>query len=770
MTFETIEEIKATIQQLVIDTNASNIDVDFLANQIFVSKINNISSKDFHDLLIAQCVMKASLDYEYDRFAICIMNYQDNIHTAQNNIFTFHEKVNFINEHIPNYLSEDYVSYVNCHKDVINYIIDSYKVLPRFLTYFGYLTLNNAYLMKVDGHCIETPMDMFMRCSIVANYKTDKSHVYQLKRIQDNFMMNYQGLFTHATPTMYNAGTKHEQLASCFLLGTEDSIDGIYKTITDCAKISQKSGGIGFHCSNIRAAGAKIHSSNGESSGIIPMLKVFSDTAAYVNQGGRGSKRPGAFVAFLEPWHADIREFLETVLLNGEEKWRVRDLNIGLWIPDLFMKQLEINGDWYLMCPSKCPGLNDVYGEEFETLYWSYVEQNLYNEKIKATEIFRFILAALSDKGEPYLMFKDTINRKSNQDNIGVIKSSNLCCEITEVSDSNYYAVCNLASIAVNRFLIGGKIDHDKLLRVTEHVTENLNNCMDINEYPVPEAALTNSENRPIGIGIQGMGDVLLALKIPYDSSAALDIEAEIMETIYFGALTKSNQLAKESSPYQNFAGSNFSKQILQFDMGYTNLRPMRHDWQRLKLEIRDWGTINSLLTALMPTASTAQILGNMEGFEPLTSNIYSRKTSSGSFTIVNKYLVKDLKELNLWNEEMLQLIIREKGSIQNIQNIPEDIRRLYKTVWEIKQKWIMDHAIARAPFIDQSQSMNLHHEQIDPAKIQKGLFYAWRNGLKTGSYYTRSKPSSNSEQQTSANNTKRIVTYNDDVCTSCSA
>ena len=731
---------------------------------------------EFIDLLTNICVDFSIMDHSYERLAVLLL-FTKTIRYVQNTLDLplYSDRTNYIDSNTANYLAKDYVTFVNENKESIDYLVDD-EEMPTFVTYFGYMTMNGAYNIKVNDINIESPLDMFMRCAIGINYKSKDELSVKLASIKQTFQIICSGKFIHATPTLFNAGTNNDQLSSCYLLGMEDSIVGIYKTLTDCAKISQKCGGIGFHMSNIRSEGSKINGSNGESSGIVPMLKVFSDTAHYVNQGGRGSKRSGAFAAFIEPWHADIKQFIELGLLNGSEYKITRDLFLGLWIPDLFMKQLQIDGDWYLMCPKECPGLTDAYGPEFETLYWEYVEKGMYREKIKAAAIMPFIRDTLSEAGLPYMMFKDTVNMRSNQSNIGTVKSSNLCCEITEVSGPDRHAVCNLASIAVNRFLVDGKYDFDELIATAKHITCNLNKVIDINQYPTDEARFSNNETRPIAVGIQGVANLLMDLRIPYESQEALDIESEFMEAIYFGCMQASMELAMVDGPYDRFEGSPFSKGIFQFDMDYGDVKfssRLNLDWTTLKSNVMKYGTRNSFLTANMPTASTSQILGNYECFEPITSNIYARKTSSGVFKSINNNLVSDLLELSLWTEEMKDNIIADGGSIQSISSIPDNIKVLYKTVWEIKQRWLMDHARARAPFTDQSQSMNLHFPAIEENKIKSALFYAWKHGLKTASYYVRTQSAHNA---TNVAPVKVVVSeevtcdLSNRECSSCSA
>jgi ribonucleoside-diphosphate reductase alpha chain len=570
---------------------------------------------------------------------------------------------------------------------------------------------------------------------------------------------------------------KKSQCSSCFLLGTEDSLDGIFKTITDSARISKWAGGIGIHISNIRAKGSIIKSTNGKSDGIIPMLKVYNETAKYINQSG---KRNGSIAVYLEPWHADVWEFIELKKNTGIEQKRARDLFLALWIPDIFMEIIQNNKDedWYLMCPNECPGLTDTYGEEFNKLYYSYVEQKKYKKVIKAQILWRHILESQMETGVPYILFKDNINRKSNHKNIGIIKSSNLCAEVVLFSDNNEYAVCNLASIAVNKFIkkVDNKyeVDYEELHKVSQLITYNLDRVIDINHYPTEETKKSNMKNRPIGIGIQGLGNLLCALKIPYDSNEAVELNATIMETIYHGALVESNNLSKKIGPYETFKGSPFSQGKFQFDLwieeGKLNNIKLsdKYNWNHLKQNIIEHGVRNSMLTALMPTASTSQILGNVECFEPYSSNIYKRTTLAGEFMVVNRQLMADLMELNLWNDNLREEIIMNDGSVQNINVIPEHIKKIYKTVWEIKQKYVIDHALARSPFVDQSQSMNLFLDKPDYVKLSSALTYGWKNGIKTGCYYLRSKPATEAIKY--AIDVKKNQNENDNACDLCSA
>ena len=598
--------------------------------------------------------------------------------------------------------------------------------------YFGFKTLEKSYLLKINGKIIERPQHMLMRVAVGI-------HRDDIDAAIETYNLMSERWFTHATPTLFNAGTPKPQLSSCFLLSMkEDSIEGIYDTLKQCAKISQSAGGIGLSIHDIRVTGSYIRGTNGTSNGIIPMLRVFNDTARYVDQGG--GKRKGSFAIYLEPWHADIFEFLELKKNHGKEELRARDLFYALWISDLFMKRVEQNGTWSLFCPNECPGLTSTWGEEFEKLYEKYESLGKAKRTIKAQELWFAILESQIETGTPYMLYKDACNRKSNQQNLGTIKSSNLCTEIVEYTSSDEVAVCNLASIALPRFVIDGKFDHNKLFEVTKVVTRNLNKVIDINYYPIEEARRSNFRHRPIGIGVQGLADTFILLKMPFDSEEAKKLNLEIFETIHFAAMTASIELAKKDGPYETYPGSPISKGIFQFDMwGVTPTS--RWDWESLRKEIKNHGVRNSLLLAPMPTASTSQILGNNECFEPYTSNIYTRRVLSGEFIVVNKYLLKDLVKLDLWNDELKNMIITNNGSIQDIDEIPQHIKDIYKTVWEIKQRTIIDMAADRGAYICQSQSLNLFMQDIDFAKLTSMHFYAWKKGLKTGMYYLRTKP-----------------------------
>lgn len=606
--------------------------------------------------------------------------------------------------------------------------------------YFGFKTLERSYLLRIDGEVAERPQHMYMRVAIGI-------HKGDIEKAVETYNLMSEGWFTHATPTLFNAGTPKPQMSSCFLLTMQnDSIEGIYETLKQCAKISQTAGGIGLSIHNIRATGSYIRGTNGQSNGIVPMLRVFNDTARYVDQGG--GKRKGSFAIYLEPWHADIFDFLELKKNHGKEELRARDLFFALWVPDLFMKRVKEDGDWSLFCPNEAPGLADSYGEVFEDLYTSYEQAGRARKVVKARDLWSQVVESQIETGTPYMLYKDACNEKSNQKNLGTIRSSNLCTEIIEYTAPDEIAVCNLASLALPKFVKDGEYDFKSLYDVTYIATVNLNRIIDGNYYPVEEARRSNMRHRPIGLGVQGLADAFIKMRMPFDSEEAAVLNRDIFETIYYAALCASRDLAKEEGPYETWKGSPISKGQFQFDMW--GVEPSsRWNWDELRKEVMETGVRNSLLLAPMPTASTAQILGNNECFEPYTSNIYTRRVLSGEFIIVNKHLLNDLIELNIWDDEMKQDIIAHKGSVQNIQRIPAHIRDLYKTVWEISQKTIINMAADRGAFIDQSQSLNLFVENPNFAKISSMHFYAWEKGLKTGMYYLRSKAAADAIQFT---------------------
>ena len=614
--------------------------------------------------------------------------------------------------------------------------IDSQIITDRDLDYdyFGFKTLEKSYLLKIDGLPAERPQQMLMRVAI-GIHKNDLNSAYR------TYDLMSQGYFTHATPTLFNSGTRRPQLSSCFLVSMhDDSIQGIYKTLSDVAQISKNAGGIGLHIHNIRGTGAYIKGTNGTSNGIIPMLKVFNETARYVDQGG--GRRKGSFAIYLEPWHCDVEDFLNLRKNHGKEEARARDLFLALWTPDLFMERVKEDGDWTLFSPDEAPGLDDVYGEDFRSLYTKYESEGRGRKTIKAQALWYKIIEAQIETGTPYMLYKDAANTKSNQKNLGTIKSSNLCTEIMEYSDDKETAVCNLASIALPKFIIPGKkpkYDFNALKDIAYTATFNLNRVIDVNYYPTEETRNSNLRHRPIGIGVQGLADTFAILKIAFESEEAKQLDRDIFETIYYGAMCASVDLAEKEGAYETFKGSPLSEGKFQFDL-WNETPSSRWDWDSLRERVMKHGARNSLLLAPMPTASTSQILGNNECFEPFTSNIYIRKTLSGEFPVVNKHLVKDLVKLGLWNESLRDKIIINNGSIQGINEIPEDLKSIYKTAWEMSQKIIIDHAAARSPFICQSQSMNLFVQDANFAKLSSAHFYGWDKGLKTGSYYIRTK------------------------------
>ena len=628
------------------------------------------------------------------------------------------------------YISQELLDTVNTYGNLIdNTIIHDRDYL---FDYFGFKTLEKSYLLKdANGKILERPQHMWMRVSLALWSK-------DLHKAFETYDYMSQKYFTHATPTLFNAGTPRQQLSSCFLLSmNDDSISGIYKTLGDCAQISKHAGGIGLHCHNIRAKGSLIKGTNGTSNGLVPMLRVFNNTARYVDQGG--GRRNGSFAMYLEPWHADVEDFLKLKLNTGSEEERARDLFYALWVPDLFMKRVEADGDWTLFCPSEAPGLADVHSDAFEKLYMRYEAEGRGRKTIKAQKLWFQILDNQMETGTPYLLYKDPCNAKSNQQNLGTIKSSNLCTEIIEYSDANETAVCNLASIGLPAFVENGTFNFDKLREATAIATRNLNRVIDINYYPTPETHRSNMRHRPIGLGVQGLADVFAMLKYSWDSPEAADLNQRIFEHIYYSAANASCKLAETEGSYETFEGSPASKGQLQPDLW--NVTPLTNlDWAGLRKNIQTKGLRNSLLVAPMPTASTSQILGYNECFEPFTSNIYTRRTLAGEYIVVNKYLLKELLDAGLWNEDLKQLIVARNGSIQGIQGIPQHIQELYKTSWELKQRTLIDHAAARGAFICQSQSLNLFVTEPSYAKLTSMHFHSWKKGLKTGCYYLRTK------------------------------
>jgi len=667
-------------------------------------------------------------------------------------------------------LKEEYYNKVIANSEAIESIIDYDR--DYSFDYFALTTLTRAYLLKYENKTIERPQDLWMRVAL-----TVACDGFDFNKVKETYNTLSSGMYTHATPTLFNSGLKMQQLSSCFLISMEDdSIEGIFNTIKDCALISKTAGGIGMHAHNIRASGSRIKSTNGKSNGLIPFLKIFNETAKSVDQGG--GKRKGSFAVYLEPWHADIEKFLELRKNTGAEEFRARDLFYALWIPDLFMKRVENDEEWTLMSEHECPGLSDHYSEAFEKLYTKY-ERDLPNlKKIKARNLMSKIIESQIETGQPYMLYKDAINKKSNQKNIGVIKSSNLCAEIVEYSSNNETAVCNLASIALPKFIDkkNKKYDYKKLYQTAKLATKNLDQVIDINFYPTDKTSTSNNLHRPIGLGVQGLSDVFFILSIPHESKEAAEINKLIFETIYFGCLEASMELAKEKGAYSSFEGSPLSEGKFQFDLWNKKSSDM-WDWENLRKNIQKHGVRNSLTTACMPTASTGIILGNTETFQIQTSNIYKRQTLSGEFLLVNRHLVKELSRRNLWNKEIRDNIILENGSVQNITNFPDDLKEIYKTVWETSQRVVIDMAADRAPFIDQTQSMNLWLSNPTFGKVNSMHMYAWKKGLKTGMYYLRSrsavdavKVTVSSEKVAKENFVNSIREDDPEECLTCSA
>ena len=696
---------------------------DKVAQKVFTSMYDGISTSEIDNLTaeVAIGMITDNPNYETLAMRVTVSNLQKNCPK------TFSDAM--ISLHGKGIVSNDFIKDLTLEMDT--WIEHSRDYL---FGYFGIKTLQKGYLN--EG---ETPQYLFMRVAL-GIHGSDRA------RVRETYDLMSQKFFTHATPTLFNAGTPKPQMSSCFLVAMkDDSIDGIYETLKECAHISKWSGGIGIHCSNIRANGSRIKGTNGVADGIVPMLRVFNNTARYVNQGG--GKRKGSFAIYLEPWHADIMEFLELRLNQGDEEMRCRDLFTAMWIPDLFMKRVEEDGEWHLMCPNECPGLPDVYGEEFNELYKMYVVQGRFKKAVKAREVWDAILKSQVETGTPYMCYKDSANEKSNQKNIGTIKSSNLCTEIIEVSGPDETAVCNLASLSLPAFVVGEGFDYVKLHHVTQIVTRNLNRVIDRNYYPTEPARKSNFRHRPIAIGVQGLADVFMMFGIPFDSKQAVSINKCIFETIYHAALSASYQLACEDGPYETFKGSPASEGLLQTDLwGVPD--STRYDWDELRTNIKTSGLRNSLLVAPMPTASTAQILGNNEAFEPYTTNIYLRRTLAGEFVMVNKHLVRDLQTIGKWNKDIKTEIVRNGGSVQTL-DIPEKVKEIYRTVWEIPQRSIIDMSADRGAYIDQSQSLNIFMENPSLAKLSSMHLYGWKKGLKTGMYYLRTRSKARAQQVT---------------------
>jgi ribonucleoside-diphosphate reductase alpha chain len=747
------DKITERIEILCFDLNKDYVDPTMITKKVIEGIYDGITTKELDQLAAETAAYLSTQHPDYNVLAGRIA--VSNLHKETRGCFSENIKAMF------NYVNEKTGEYSPLiSKELYDMVMENAETLDQAVVdkrdfgydYFGFKTLEKSYLLRMNGQVVERPGQMLMRVSLGI-------HLNNIEAALETYNLMSEKYFTHASPTLFNSGTNKPQLSSCFLLTMkDDSIEGIYDTLKQTALISQSAGGIGLSIHNIRAKGSFIKGTNGTSNGIVPMLKVFNDTARYVDQGG--GKRKGAFAIYLEPWHADIFDFLEMKKNTGKDEVRTRDLFFGLWTPDLFMKRVEEDGMWSLFCPHEAPGLAECYGKDFEKLYTSYEEKGLAKKVVRAQDLWFHVLESQMETGSPYMLYKDAVNEKSNQKNLGTIKSSNLCTEIVEYTAPDEVAVCNLASVALNRFVDldektgAPSYNHKKLFDVVYRMTQNLNRIIDINYYPVKEAANSNLRHRPIGLGVQGLADTFFLMRYAFESSEALKLNNDIFETIYFAALTASNDLAKQDGAYSTYEGSPISKGLFQFDLWNVKPTDDNWNWTELKKKVAEFGVRNSLLVAPMPTASTSQILGNNECFEPITSNIYVRRVLSGEFAVVNKYLVMDLIEKGMWNDSMRNKIIAQNGSIQNIDEIPEELKALYKTVWEIKQRAVIDLSAGRAPFIDQAQSLNVHMEDVNFGKLSSMHFYAWKKGLKTGMYYLRSRAAVNAVKFTVKNET----------------
>jgi ribonucleoside-diphosphate reductase alpha chain len=719
--------------------------IEGLYDGVTTSELDNLAAETAASMTITHP------DYAQLAARIAVSNLHKN--TKKSFSETMHDMYHYINPRTGQespLLSDEVYEAIMANAEVL----DSTIIYNRDFNYdyFGFKTLERSYLLKINGQIVERPQHMLMRVSVGI-------HLNDIESAIETYELMSKKFFTHATPTLFNAGTPKPQMSSCFLLSMkDDSIDGIYDTLRNTAKISQSAGGIGLSIHNVRATGSYIRGTNGTSNGIVPMLRVFNDTARYVDQGG--GKRKGSFAVYIEPWHADIFDFLDLRKNHGKEEMRTRDLFLAMWIPDLFMKRVQEDSTWTLMCPNECPDLYNVHSEEFDALYLGYEAANKGRKTVKARELWEKILESQIETGLPYMLYKDAANRKSNQKNLGTIRSSNLCTEIMEFTSADEIAVCNLASISLPMFVENGKFNHDFLFQVTKRITRNLNKVIDRNYYPVKEAENSNMRHRPVGLGVQGLADAFILMRLPFTSDEAKKLNQEIFETIYFAAVTASMEEAKVEGPYSSFKGSPISNGEFQYNLWGLKDEDLsgRWDWASLRKEVMEHGVRNSLLMAPMPTASTSQILGNNEAFEPYTSNIYTRRVLSGEFIVVNKHLLEDLVNLGLWNESLKQEIMRANGSVQDIDIIPQDIKELYKTVWEMSMKDIIDMSRQRGYFVDQSQSLNLFMENANFSKLTSMHFYAWQSGLKTGMYYLRTKSAVDAIKFTLNNDKKEEV------------
>lgn len=770
---------EANIVQKSPSMEKIGINYTSLAMKVIEQLYNNIHTTKIDELAAEHCAAMSSTHIDYGTLAgrIVVSNHQKN--TTSSFYATTYNIYNSLldddtGESLLNY---EYFTTVAEHREEFDAMIDYDR--DYLIDYFGFKTLERSYLLRVNDKSVERPQHMWMRVAVAI-------HGDDLIKVRETYDLMSMKYFTHATPTLFNASTRHQQMSSCYLLAMEDdSLDGIFNTLHDCARISKWSGGIGMHVHNIRSSGSLIKGTNGRSGGLMPMLKVFNDTARFINQGG---KRNGSFAIYLEPWHADIETFLDMKKNHGDEEKRARDLFYGLWVPDLFMEKVKLDKEWCLFCPNTCPGLSDVVGIEFQEKYEQYERDEMQVKKVKARELWYRILDAQMETGTPYLLYKDACNQKSNQKNLGVIKSSNLCCEVVEFSDKNETAVCNLASIALPSFVNKEthEFDYDKLHKVSQVVTENLNNVIDLNFYPTDKTITSNDKHRPIGIGVQGLADAFVLMDVAFHSEEAKKINTQIFETMYHGALTRSNEisircrdnmvsvednvpLSLTAGAYTSFVGSPLSMGQFQFDMW--DVEPSdRYDWDTLRASIVEFGTRNSLLMAPMPTASTSQIMGFNECFEPFTSNMYSRRTLAGEFVVTNKYLMRELIDLGIWSEQIKNSIIANKGSIQHLTQIPQHVRDKYKIAWEIPMRHVIDMAADRGAFICQSQSMNLWMEDPTYAALTSMHFHSWNKGLKTGMYYLRRKAKHQAQQFTIGPETVQKEKQEEDICEMCSA
>ena len=727
------DKITARVKKLCYGLDSNFVDPIEIAKKVIQGIFDGVTTSGLDNLAAETSASLATIHPDYAILAARIA--VSNLHKNTNKSFseTMELLYNYIDpmtNQKAGLISDETIQVIRKYADKL----DSAIIYDRDYSfdYFGFKTLERSYLLKANKKVVERPQHLLMRAAIGI-------HGSEIETAIETYNLMSEKWFVHATPTLFNAGTPKPQLSSCFLLSmVDDSISGIFETLSRCAKISQSAGGIGLSIHNIRAKGSYITGTGGSSNGIIPMLRVFNDTARYVDQGG--GKRKGAFAIYIEPWHADIMDFLELKKNHGKEELRARDLFYALWIPDLFMERVVADKEWSLFCPNEAPRLYDTYGEEFEALYHQYESEGRARKTVRAQELWYQICQSQIETGTPYILYKDACNKKSNQKNLGTIRSSNLCTEIIEFTAPDEVAVCNLASISLPKFIENNSFDFDKLVDVTRVITRNLNRIIDINYYPIPEARNSNFRHRPIGIGVQGLADAFILMRMPFDSDAARKLNREIFETIYYAAVSESCELAKKYGAYETFPGSPMSQGIFQFDMWGVEPDSNRWDWNALRKDVIKYGIRNSLLLAPMPTASTSQILGNNECFEPYTSNFYTRRTLSGEYIVINKHLLEDLVKLGLWNQEMKEMIMFNNGSIQNIPSIPSKLKELYKTVWEISQKAVIDMAADRGAFICQSQSLNLFLENASVNKLGSMHFYGWKKGLKTGMYYLRTK------------------------------